>query len=368
MVVASAGGSGRGTLDSLYHSISKLYAPRLAWNTRIDGKTMSLIQDLDTSLRGEVASGGIGITSPDEESWSLFQTPSEEMQEWVDQARRHNARQHKAGLTYSKIFTDIFPRFKQLKLGELGVSEVLDLLDDTRDSLDDAWQSNEVDASEGRYTVARMRNFLRLIAVSIATYVRNLVESGDKGNNNKDDKKDDSKDDDNSNTAHNNIGYPEPSELVSVYSAALETAVVPAGKDATAHSLEVSESKWRQRGNLQRLAETMVGFYHELKQHFSVDDQRHYLFTPRDLTAWVLGLLRYDTSTESLLDVFAHEAQRLFRDRIVSSDKEAKFDQLLFGALKRQWSYDPRHSKRDVGNEGSSESGETYYSSLWRKN
>ena len=34
----------------------------------------------------------------------------------------------------------------------------------------------------------------------------------------------------------------------------------------------------------------------QVRQKFSVDDFSHYLFTPRDLTRWVLGLLRYDMS------------------------------------------------------------------------
>jgi len=48
----------------------------------------------------------------------------------------------------------------------------------------------------------------------------------------------------------------------------------------------------------------------QVRSRFTVDDHRHYLFTPRELTAWVLGLLRYDVASEPLLDVVAHEAQR----------------------------------------------------------
>ncbi len=32
--------------------------------------------------------------------------------------------------------------------------------------------------------------------------------------------------------------------------------------------------------------------YDQLRAQFTVDDYGHYLFTPRDLTKWVMGLLR----------------------------------------------------------------------------
>jgi dynein heavy chain 2 len=36
----------------------------------------------------------------------------------------------------------------------------------------------------------------------------------------------------------------------------------------------------------------MVDVYGGLRDKFTVDDQRHYQFTPRDLTAWTRALLR----------------------------------------------------------------------------
>lgn len=45
----------------------------------------------------------------------------------------------------------------------------------------------------------------------------------------------------------------------------------------------------------------------QVKKKFSVDEHRHYLLTPRDLTAWVKGLLRYELSSENILDCVAYE-------------------------------------------------------------
>ena len=60
----------------------------------------------------------------------------------------------------------------------------------------------------------------------------------------------------------------------------------------------------------------------QLRKRFTVDDHYHYLFTPRDLTRWVCGLLRYplsgdQSSTLAVLQAWIYEAARLFRDRLV---------------------------------------------------
>ena len=83
----------------------------------------------------------------------------------------------------------------------------------------------------------------------------------------------------------------------------------------------------------------------QLRAHFTVDDYSHYLFTPRDLTKWVMSLLRYDLTagakehtSETVLEIWAYEARRLFRDRIVGADGQAKFDKLLMSVVRSDWS------------------------------
>lgn len=76
-----------------------------------------------------------------------------------------------------------------------------------------------------------------------------------------------------------------------------------------------------------------------------MDDYSHYLFTPRDLTNWCLSLLRYDLnagakegSSDHLLEIWAYEARRLFRDKIVGSDGLNKFDSILMSVIRSDWS------------------------------
>lgn len=117
------------------------------------------------------------------------------------------------------------------------------------------------------------------------------------------------------------VDYPDASELVTIYTSILQTAF----EDSNTTT------------NLRKLAETMVNIYFEVKQKFSVDDYRHYQFTPRDLTEWVLGMLRYDDP--ELLDVFAYEARRTFRDRLVGESARSAFDSILTNILRKEWQH-----------------------------
>lgn len=59
--------------------------------------------------------------------------------------------------------------------------------------------------------------------------------------------------------------------------------------------------------NLTGVAKTLCDKQPQVREKFSIDEHRHYLFTPRDLTTWVRGLLRYDLESEDLLDCVAYE-------------------------------------------------------------
>ncbi len=85
----------------------------------------------------------------------------------------------------------------------------------------------------------------------------------------------------------------------------------------------------------------MLDVYEQTKLKFSVDDFSHYLYTPRDLTKWILGLLRYDLENQDLFEAWVHESNLLFRDRIVDSTGKQRFDRIVEGVLKAQWNLMP---------------------------
>ncbi|CAH1776602.1 unnamed protein product [Owenia fusiformis] len=130
------------------------------------------------------------------------------------------------------------------------------------------------------------------------------------------------------------IGYPDGDQLQTIYAAYLKAIL----SDLRSHPV------WGNPGKIHGLAGSMVQIYDQLRQRFTVDDYSHYLFTPRDLTQWVMNLMRYDLassqggSTEPLLEVWTYEAFRLFRDRIVGTDGLGKFDNIVSGVVRGDWS------------------------------
>uniref|UniRef100_A0A3Q1J7D9 Cytoplasmic dynein 2 heavy chain 1 n=1 Tax=Anabas testudineus TaxID=64144 RepID=A0A3Q1J7D9_ANATE len=133
------------------------------------------------------------------------------------------------------------------------------------------------------------------------------------------------------------IDYPDREQLQTIYSAYLQPVLQ--------HSLG-SQAAWASTGKTHQLAGSLVQLYEQVKAKFTVDDHSHYLFTPCILTEWVLSLLRYDLTaaqsnvTDSVLEVVAYEARRLFRDRLVSSKDLHTFDNILLSIIRGDWGSD----------------------------
>ncbi|KAF1990825.1 hypothetical protein K402DRAFT_460233 [Aulographum hederae CBS 113979] len=80
------------------------------------------------------------------------------------------------------------------------------------------------------------------------------------------------------------------------------------------------------RGYSEPLTRAMVQLYSESQQRFTPDIQPHYVYSPRELTRWVRGLYEAikpleDLTVEGLVRIWAHEALRLFQDRLIAEDE-----------------------------------------------
>lgn len=76
------------------------------------------------------------------------------------------------------------------------------------------------------------------------------------------------------------------------------------------------------------LTNAMVEFFLKSQERFTQDMQPHYVYSPREMTRWVRGIYEairpLDTlSVEGLVRLWAHEALRLFQDRLVYDDERA---------------------------------------------
>lgn len=79
------------------------------------------------------------------------------------------------------------------------------------------------------------------------------------------------------------FSYADREQLQTIYGAYLKPIL---------HKQIPGHPVWGNEAKVHAMACSMVQMYEQLKEAFSVDDYGHYLFTPRDLTQWVLSLLR----------------------------------------------------------------------------
>lgn len=73
------------------------------------------------------------------------------------------------------------------------------------------------------------------------------------------------------------------------------------------------------------LTVAMVEYYSESQKNFTADQQAHYIYSPRDLTRWKYAIneaLDHLNSVDDLIRLWAHEALRLFEDRLVTVDEK----------------------------------------------
>jgi len=133
------------------------------------------------------------------------------------------------------------------------------------------------------------------------------------------------------------IPYPPKNQLQEVYCEYLGVLMnlPPLDKNPT----------WGGGKNADELSNTLVAVYDAVKVKFTQEQHSHYLFTPRDLTNWVINLLNYDMEQNDLLDCVYYEASRLFCDRLVSPEERMAFDMILVNALGNQWQYEKKENE-----------------------
>lgn len=88
------------------------------------------------------------------------------------------------------------------------------------------------------------------------------------------------------------------------------------------------------RGHSEALTRAMVQFYLQSQARFTPQIQPHYVYSPRELTRWVRGIYEcikpLETLTiEGVVRIWAHEALRLFQDRLVDEDERKWTDELV---------------------------------------
>ncbi|KAL7421138.1 dynein heavy chain [Cryptotrichosporon argae] len=96
------------------------------------------------------------------------------------------------------------------------------------------------------------------------------------------------------------------------------------------------------RGHADALTDAMVAFYLASQKRFTADIQAHYIYSPRELTRWARGIYEAirpleTLSLDGLVRVWAHEALRLFQDRLVAPAEKSWTDDAIDSAAARHF-------------------------------
>lgn len=123
------------------------------------------------------------------------------------------------------------------------------------------------------------------------------------------------------------LEYPSIEEMVFIYSTYLESILNSENFSQLGDkNLSSSLSKL--------LAESSVSLFNNIKINFQPDENRHYIFTPRDISTLCVNLLRYEVkSQEEIIEAWAYESCRVFRDKLVNKEHRTKFDKFLLNEI-----------------------------------
>ncbi|CAG8816207.1 10994_t:CDS:2, partial [Gigaspora margarita] len=82
------------------------------------------------------------------------------------------------------------------------------------------------------------------------------------------------------------------------------------------------------------LTASMVEFYLMSKKRFTPEIQAHYIYSPRELTRWMRGIFEAIKpmkflNLDGLIRIWAHEALRLFQDRLVTEEERKWVDEKI---------------------------------------
>ncbi|KAG8523219.1 Cytoplasmic dynein 2 heavy chain 1, partial [Galemys pyrenaicus] len=160
-------------ISSLYQAVRQVFAPMLLkdqeWNRNFDPKLQNLLSELEAGLGIVLRRSDTNLSKLKykEDDTRGILTPNDEFQFWIEQAHRGNKQISKERASYFKeLFETIAREF--YNLDGLSLLEVVDLVETTRDVVDDVWRQTEHD----HYPESRMLHLLDIIGGSFGRFVQ----------------------------------------------------------------------------------------------------------------------------------------------------------------------------------------------------
>ncbi|XP_032766744.1 cytoplasmic dynein 2 heavy chain 1-like [Rattus rattus] len=165
-------------INSLYQAVRQVFAPMLLkdqeWSRNFDPKLQNLLSELEAGLGVVLRKSDTNLPKLKlkEDDTRGILTPSDEFQFWIEQAHRGSKQISKERASYFKeLFETIAREF--YNLDSLSLLEVVDLVETTRDVVDDVWRQTEHD----HYPESRMLHLLDVIGGSFGRFVQKKLGS-----------------------------------------------------------------------------------------------------------------------------------------------------------------------------------------------
>uniref|UniRef100_A0A4W3JIK2 Dynein cytoplasmic 2 heavy chain 1 n=1 Tax=Callorhinchus milii TaxID=7868 RepID=A0A4W3JIK2_CALMI len=160
-------------INALYQAIRQIFAPVLLkdekWSKSFDPKLQNLLTQLEAGLGSVVRQSDYSHRGKKfgEEDTSGILEPSDEFQFWAEVAATDNKSERKDRALY---FQDLFQTIAQQysNLDALSLADVVDLVEITRDTVDDVWRQTDHDL----YPEQRMRHLLDVIGGALCRFVQ----------------------------------------------------------------------------------------------------------------------------------------------------------------------------------------------------
>ncbi|XP_038617598.1 cytoplasmic dynein 2 heavy chain 1 [Tachyglossus aculeatus] len=165
-------------INSLYQAVRQVFAPMLSkdeeWSKNFDPKLQNLLSELEAGLGIVIRRSHPNLSKLKfkEDDVRGILTPSDEFQFWIEHAHRGNKSSNKDRAIYFKeLFETVSRDF--YNLDNLSLLEAVDLVETTRDTVDDVWRQTEHD----HYPESRMLHLLNVIGGSLGRFVQKKLGS-----------------------------------------------------------------------------------------------------------------------------------------------------------------------------------------------
>lgn len=167
-------------IDTLYHSLKKVFSPVLLkdvkWSKKVDPKIQTLLTELEAGLGSSLRRfGRIGVKVNSDSNLSGVLTPSDEFQYWAEiNVSSSKLSTRERAQFFQEMFQPIITNFANLDT--LSLSDCLELIELTQDALDDLWKQSEHPPA---YPEERMEHLLEIISDAFGRYVQHKLSDVD---------------------------------------------------------------------------------------------------------------------------------------------------------------------------------------------